>query len=382
MIHVAGICAGKHTLQDYLIQQHDFTPLAIDRSSNTSTPSIEKSATEASVQGDTTHQPAVRSFPTAQALLDFVTENWSKDFVTISIHSSTTAHTLLTRPFVLLIHIDSPLSIRWQRFSARCSSASLPPPTLEQFVLRNDAHLYAPTANLASLPSLAHLNLLNTSISLLSLTTHFASLDLPNQDRLRPNWDTYFMALAFLAAKRSNCMRRSVGCVLVRSKRVISTGYNGTPRNLPNCSSGGCPRCNNSVGNAGGTSLSTCLCIHAEENAMLEAGRERVGASGSVLYCTTCPCLTCSIKIVQVGVEEVVFDQSYYMDAEAAELFRKAGVRLRQFRGPERGLVVMGGDDENGGRSGVNQLAKRMQSLPTPNGDQAPAALPQQANGH
>ena len=77
--------------------------------------------------------------------------------------------------------------------------------------------------------------------------------------------------------------------------------------------------------------LATCLCIHAEENALLEAGRERIGDGKVVLYCDTCPCLTCSIKIVQVGVGEVVYAQGYSMDGETAAVFREAGVRLRQF---------------------------------------------------
>lgn len=127
--------------------------------------------------------------------------------------------------------------------------------------------------------------------------------DLTDNRRLRPDWDQYFMKLAFLAAQRSNCMKRRVGCVIVREKRVISTGYNGTPRNLKNCNEGGCKssppylrreffavltdqggRCN--AGNAPGIGLSTCLCIHAEENALLEAGRERI-REGSILYCDT-----------------------------------------------------------------------------------------------
>lgn len=137
------------------------------------------------------------------------------------------------------------------------------------------------------------------------------------------------MSLSSLAAQRSNCMKRAVGCVLVgASKRVISTGYNGTPRGVRNCGEGGCPRCN--AGESSGVSLATCLCLHAEENALLEAGRERI-REGSVLYCNTCPCLTCSIKIVQVGISEVVYSQGYSMDGETAEVFRSAGVKLRQF---------------------------------------------------
>jgi dCMP deaminase len=79
-------------------------------------------------------------------------------------------------------------------------------------------------------------------------------------------------------------MKRRVGCVLVREKRVISTGYNGTPKNIRNCNEGGCPRCNG--GQSAGVGLSTCLCLHAEENALLEAGRERI-REGAILYCDT-----------------------------------------------------------------------------------------------
>lgn len=178
-------------------------------------------------------------------------------------------------------------------------------------------------------PLICVTSLLNTSSDLAHLYATLGKLDLTNMDRLRPSWDAYFMSLSSLAAQRSNCMKRAVGCVLVGpSKRVISTGYNGTPRGITNCSEGGCSRCN--AGESSGVSLATCLCLHAEENALLEAGRERI-REGSIIYCNTCPCLTCSIKIVQVGISEVVYSQGYSMDGSAAEVFRSAGVKLRQF---------------------------------------------------
>ncbi|CCE63708.1 hypothetical protein TPHA_0F02270 [Tetrapisispora phaffii CBS 4417] len=143
---------------------------------------------------------------------------------------------------------------------------------------------------------------------------------------LRPNWDEYFMKLATLAASRANCMKRRVGCVIVRDRRVIATGYNGTPRHLTNCFNGGCPRCND--GNSG--NLHTCLCLHAEENALLEAGRDRIG-SNATLYCDTCPCLTCSVKIVQTGITEVVYSQSYNMDEDSFRVLKSGGVKIRKF---------------------------------------------------
>ncbi|QLG74149.1 hypothetical protein HG535_0G00340 [Zygotorulaspora mrakii] len=143
---------------------------------------------------------------------------------------------------------------------------------------------------------------------------------------LRPDWDTYFMKLATLAASRSNCMKRRVGCVIVRDRRVIATGYNGTPRHLTNCFNGGCPRCNSGDSH----SLHSCLCLHAEENALLEAGRDRIGPN-AILYCDTCPCLTCSVKIVQTGIREVVYSQTYRMDEESLKVLKAGGVRIRQF---------------------------------------------------
>ncbi|KAF9145567.1 Deoxycytidine monophosphate (dCMP) deaminase [Mortierella sp. GBA39] len=179
--------------------------------------------------------------------------------------------------------------------------------------------------------SMSDLSILNHFAHLSCLRTAVEALDITNPDLLRPSWDSYFMYLANLAARRSNCMKRRVGCVLVREKRVIATGYNGTPKNLTNCNEGGCSRCNQAT--PCGKGLDRCLCMHAEENALLEAGRERVGKE-STIYCNTCPCLGCAIKIVQVGVSEVVYSESYGMDDLTAEVFRNAGVILRQHATP------------------------------------------------
>ena len=113
-------------------------------------------------------------------------------------------------------------------------------PSLEEFVARNDDQLYNRNGGLARLIDRAEVRLVNCSDDLEQLHRTLEELDLPNEQRLRPNWDQYFMRLASLAAQRSNCMKRRVGSVLVREKRVISTGYNGTPRYLKNCNEGGC----------------------------------------------------------------------------------------------------------------------------------------------
>jgi dCMP deaminase len=303
---------------------------------DTSTPSIEQSASYAPVPDVTSHPGT--TFSHIDELLEYATKYWQEKFVTISIHDESIVEALFRRPFFVLVHIDAPIFLRWTRFRLRCAKAAVTPPPLEQFVLQNDEHFYTPSTGLATVASRAQIKLLNSTTSLPQLWASLDALNLTDPSRIRPAWDHYFMKLASLAARRSNCMRRQVGCVLVRNRRVMATGYNGTPRNIMNCNDGGCPRCNGLASGSGGADLSTCLCIHAEENALLEAGRERVGDAG-VLYCNTCPCLTCTIKIVQVGITEVVYSESYYMDAEAAKIFQAAGVKLRQFSPPKEDLV-------------------------------------------
>lgn len=162
----------------------------------------------------------------------------------------------------------------------------------------DNSQMLAPAYRLLSM---SDLSILNHSSDLGTLWHSLESLDITNPDLLRPSWDSYFMYLANLAARRSNCMKRRVGCVLVREKRVIATGYNGTPKNLTNCNDGGCSRCNSAT--PCGKGLDRCLCMHAEENALLEAGRERVG-QGSTIYCNTCPCLGKTIKAKQAPAQK------------------------------------------------------------------------------
>ena len=107
-------------------------------------------------------------------------------------------------------------------------------------MISNDTHLSDPKVGLACLVDRAEVRLVNQTSSMAQLHNALGVLNLANEQRLRPDWDQYFMQLASLAAQRSNCMKRRVGCVLVQERRVISTGYNGTPRNLKNCNEGGC----------------------------------------------------------------------------------------------------------------------------------------------
>ena len=144
----------------------------------------------------------------------------------------------------------------------------------------------------------------------------------------RPPWDEYFMSIARVVASRSNCIKRRVGCVVVVDRRIISTGYNGTPRGVRNCNDGGCPRC--AGGAEAGTRLDECLCSHAEENSITQSAFHGVSVRGATVYSTFCPCLICTKMIINAGIREVVYASSFPLGDVAVELFREAGVKVRE----------------------------------------------------
>ncbi|MFH0800056.1 MAG: deaminase [Pseudomonadota bacterium] len=144
----------------------------------------------------------------------------------------------------------------------------------------------------------------------------------------RPGWDEYFMGIARVVALRSNCIKRKVAAVIVKDKRIISTGYNGTPRGVANCSEGGCPRCNRF--GAPGEKLEECLCSHAEENAIVQAAYHGVSIKDASIYCTLSPCLICTKMILNSGLAEVVYSKSYTIEDVPMKLLKGAGIKVRQ----------------------------------------------------
>lgn len=143
----------------------------------------------------------------------------------------------------------------------------------------------------------------------------------------RPGWDEYFMNMALVAATRSNCNRRHVAAVIVRDNRIISTGYNGTPRGIKNCNEGGCKRCNSDI--PSGQNLGECICCHGEENAIVQAAYHGVSVKDSILYTTYCPCLMCTKMIINAGIKEVVYLNNYHFDEITEKLLKEAGVKIR-----------------------------------------------------
>ncbi|KAI6031474.1 cytidine deaminase-like protein [Pisolithus microcarpus] len=275
-------CAGKATVENYLISKGFVAVrLATKNFGANQEPRLDDQATEtvglgsAQCSTQSTPSPPDVAFTTPGELLEYVTRHWRSNF-------------------------------------------------LEEFVRQDDERVFGMTGLHTVIP-FVKVNVLNTFQTVPELHSHLDLVNVLSTERLRPRWDSYFMTLADLASQRSNCMKRRVGAILVRDNRIVATGYNGTPRGVKNCNEGGCAHCNG-VSIANGTD---CLCLHAEENALLEAGRDRVGPN-AILYCNTCPCLKCTIKIIQSGVKEVVYHLSYKVDEDSARLFQEAGVHIRR----------------------------------------------------
>jgi len=146
----------------------------------------------------------------------------------------------------------------------------------------------------------------------------------------RPDWHTYFMDIARVAATRSNCIRRHVAAVIVKDTRIISTGYNGTPRGIRNCCDGGCPRCAGDT--PSGAGLGECICSHAEENAITQAACHGIAVEGARMYSTASPCLICAKMIINSGITEVVYEEDYQFTRQVKALLAEAGVKCRQFK--------------------------------------------------
>ena len=147
---------------------------------------------------------------------------------------------------------------------------------------------------------------------------------------IRPSWDEYFMDLALAAAKRATCDRGRSGCVIVREKQILVTGYVGSPRGLPHCDDEG--HVFKKMYHEDGRVTQHCVrTVHAEQNAICQAARRGIALDDSTLYCKMTPCRTCAMLIINCGIVRVVCEKKYHVGAESEELFKEAGIQLVYF---------------------------------------------------
>jgi dCMP deaminase len=166
-----------------------------------------------------------------------------------------------------------------------------------------------------------------------------------NRASERPDHDTYYMQIAMAVRKRADCTGQKVGAVIVFKNRIISTGYNGTPAGMKNCSDGGCHRCaNRGKQYQSGTAYDLCICVHAEQNALLAAPRFGIGVEGATMYTTTQPCFGCLKEMLQAGIATVYFRHTWNANRNE-EQERQYKTLQNRFEGRVHQLAVSDSDE-------------------------------------
>jgi dCMP deaminase len=144
---------------------------------------------------------------------------------------------------------------------------------------------------------------------------------------VRPSWDEYFMKITEMVGSRGSCDRGRAGCVITRDRRIVSTGYVGSPTGLPHCDEVGHEL--HTVTNTDGTTSKHCIrTIHAEQNAICEAARMGISLDRGTLYCKMTPCYTCAKMIINTGIQRVVCAQDYHAGKRSKEIFKEAGIKF------------------------------------------------------
>ena len=145
----------------------------------------------------------------------------------------------------------------------------------------------------------------------------------------RPSWDEYFLKLSKLVAKRATCLRRRVGAVLVKDKRILATGYNGAPRGLAHCLDIGCIRQKLKI--PSGQRHELCRALHAEQNALIQASLYGISVKDATLYATNQPCIICAKMLINAGIKEIVIADGY-PDKMAMEFLKEAGIKIKRIK--------------------------------------------------
>jgi dCMP deaminase len=147
------------------------------------------------------------------------------------------------------------------------------------------------------------------------------------KDCKRPSWDRYFLDLCEAVSKRATCDRGKSGCVVVKDKRILTTGYVGSPAGLPHCYEIGHDM-RKVFDDAGNVTQHCVRTLHAEQNAIIQAAKFGVSIDGATLYCKMVPCRSCAMMIINSGIKRVVAEKHYHAEADTVKMFKDAGIGL------------------------------------------------------
>ncbi len=238
-----------------------------------------------------------------------------------------------------LIAVDAPVNLRYRRAKSRNRIENVD--SLNDFIEMENREKSLNTNHQNIIACIEQSEFkINNDGNFEELRKKVAEIIIQLEKRVRPSWDVYFLKMAFLVAERSTCLRHHVGAIIIKDRHVLTTGYNGAARNIEDCLKLGCLR--NQLNIRSGERHEICRAIHAEQNAIIQAGVHGVDIDGGTLYCTHSPCIICSKMIVNAGIKRVVTCGEYPDDFNLVmSLFEQANVQFNRIDYPDLAIKVL-----------------------------------------
>ena len=254
-----------------------------------------------------------------------------ENYVITSIRNVDEVHAVLSCEDAILINVVADRSMRLKRMVARNREED--PKTIQELKEKEENEMSDNPAaqQLHKVTKMANVTVANdgTLEHLRKKIDRLVENYLYKLQPSRPSWDEYFMQVAETIKQRSTCLSARKGAILVKDKRIISTGYNGSPKGVKHCNQGGCTRCTQRhLGKIkSGVYSEPCICCHAEENAVVQAAVHGISTEGAIIYTTFSPCVTCCKMIINAHIKEVIGKVQYPDDA-GLKLLKQAGVKF------------------------------------------------------
>ena len=248
-----------------------------------------------------------------------------KDYVVTSIRNPREAEALLKQPNFHLVYLNAPIKIRYRRYDKE--KISFKEFLNEERIIENSKKEHELRLN--DCKKLANIELVNDS----TLTQLRKKVDKmldylkETEKYVRPSWDEYFLSMCDVAGTRGTCERGRIASIITRERRIISTGYAGSPPGLPHCDEVG-HEMKSMLHEDGSVSKHCVRTIHAEMNAICQAAKYGIFLDGGTLYCKATPCYTCAKSIIASGIKRVVCKQDYHASRDSVRLFKEAKIEL------------------------------------------------------
>ncbi|MEG1499117.1 MAG: deaminase [Bacteroidales bacterium] len=337
--------AGKGTVVEYLRKQHTFSYFSVR---DFLTKEIQDRNMVLNRDSMTFVANELRTLHSSSYIVDELYKQAlasGSDAIIESIRAIGEVQSLKEKGHFILLAVDADPKWRYERIRLRSSSTDhIDYPTFLANEKREMENMDPNKQNLLACMRMADVHLSNNgNIEELYVSVDKVLQNLPIENshstsstsmfrvkNHRPNWEEYFMELCHSVAKRATCDRGKSGCVIVKDKQILVTGYVGSPSHLPHCDEEG-HLFRKILHDDGHISTHCVRTVHAEQNAICQAARRGIALDGSTLYCTMTPCRTCAMLIINCGIKKVICEYKYHSGAESEEMFAIAGIELKYF---------------------------------------------------